>query len=103
MPVPAQGEFVATVVKASNNGTTKHYLTVFMCFGRLGSTATLTHLTPAADGTPRFSLTYQCGGGALGWLPWSGMSESEAPVNSKIQVNGTPIVVEEPPDGVIAC
>lgn len=103
MPVPSSSEFVVQVVSASKAGTTRHYLTVFMCFGRPGSTVTLTKLTNANDGTPRFALTYQCGASGVAWQPWVGTLECDAPVQGQVYINGNPVVVEEPPDDVVAC
>jgi len=92
---------VASVVAASGSGVTKHYLTVFMAFARGGSTAVLTRLPAALDGTPRFALTYTLGTGPVVWQPWTGVSESDAPLAGRILVNGDPVLVEEPPDDVI--
>lgn len=103
MPTPTNSEFVAQVVSATRNGVTRRYLTVFMCFARPGSTVSLAKLPPANDGTPRFSLTYQCGPTGITWQPWVGTIESDAPVNGQILINGNPVVVEEPPDDVVGC
>jgi hypothetical protein len=35
------------------------------------------------------------------WQPWTGVSESDAPLAGRILVNGDPVLVEEPPDDVI--
>lgn len=103
MAVPTSSQFVVQVVKVSRLGTTKYYLTAFMAFGRQGSTGTLTHLSPAMDGTPRFALTYIAGTGAQVWLPWTATVESEVPVGNSVEINGSPIVVQQPPDDLIPC
>ena len=103
MAVPTSSQFVVQVVKVTRNGTSKYYLTAFMAFGRQGSTGTLTHLSPAADGTPRFALTYTAGTGPQIWQPWFSSLESEVPVNDTVQINNNPVIVEQPPDDLIPC
>lgn len=101
MAVPTSSQFVVQVVKVTRNDTTKYYLTAFMAFGRQGSTGTLTHLSPASDGTPRFALTYTAGTGNTAFTPWIATVESEVPVGNTVHINDNPVIVEQPPDDLI--
>jgi hypothetical protein len=103
MPTPLPSQFVAQAVKVSSGGATRHYLTVFMAFSRGGGSCVLTPVGSTADGTPAFNLIYRCGAGAQAWSSWTGSWDIPAPVNGRIVINGNPITIEEPADGLINC
>lgn len=104
MPTPTSSQFVAKMMKVTRQSdeTVKYFLSVFMCFERPGSTMALTRLLPnAQDGTPRFALTYTNGGSGSTFLPLQALADSDVPVNSKVLINGNPVVVEQCPDDLV--
>lgn len=102
MPLPTNSQYVARVMKVSKDDVVKFYLTVFMAFEQANPTMTLARVMPnAADGTPRFTLTYESGQGAAVWTPLQKLAESDPPVADRVIINGLPVIIEQSPDDLV--